>query len=136
VIDTRPSAGFDIEVAAAVSDLVLIPTRPAVFDLTAIGATIDIVKAKVAAAVVLNGVPAGRGAGEASVTVDARRALAAYDVTIAPVAIGLRAALAHALIDGSAVNEFEPDGKAALEITRLWKLVEAKLWDSDHRSAR
>jgi chromosome partitioning protein len=136
VIDTRPSAGFDIEVAAAVSDLVLIPTRPAVFDLTAIGATIDIVKAKVAAAVVLNGVPAGRGAGEASVTVDARRALAAYDVTIAPVAIGLRAALAHALIDGSAVNEFEPDGKAALEITRLWKLVEGKLWGSDHRSAR
>jgi chromosome partitioning protein len=119
-----------------VSDLVLIPTRPAVFDLTAIGATIDIVKAKVAAAVVLNGVPAGRGAGEASVTVDARRALAAYDVTIAPVAIGLRAALAHALIDGSAVNEFEPDGKAALEITRLWKLVEGKLWGSDHRSAR
>ena len=43
VIDTRPSAGADAAAAAALADLVLIPTRPAIFDLKAIGATVDIV---------------------------------------------------------------------------------------------
>ena len=75
VVDTRPSAGADAGTAAAVADLVLIPTRPAIFDLKAIGATVDIVaSAKVSAFIVLNGTPAGRGIGEASVTADARRA--------------------------------------------------------------
>ena len=34
VVDTRPSAGADAAAAAALADLVLIPTRPAIFDLT------------------------------------------------------------------------------------------------------
>src|ERR1700684_2122640 len=74
VIDTRPSAGADAATAAALADLVLIPTRPAIFDLKAIGATVEIVAAaRVPAFIVLNGTPAGRGPGEASATADARR---------------------------------------------------------------
>ena len=137
VIDTRPSAGADAAAAAALADLVLIPTRPAIFDLKAIGATVDIVAAaKVPAFIVLNGTPASRGFGEASTTADARRALADYDVPVAQVSIGLRAALAHALIDGRAVNEFDPSGKAALEMTKLWQLTEKNLWPRNPRSAR
>src|SRR3954470_13066472 len=129
VVDTRPSAGADAAAAAAVADLVLIPTRPAIFDLKAIGATVDIVaSAKVPAFIVLNGTPASRGIGEASVTADARRVLADYDIPVAPVAIGQRASLAHALVDGRAVNEFDPNGKAAAEMTRLWQLTEKTLW--------
>jgi len=52
------------------------------------------------------------------------------------VAIGLRAALAHALVDGRAVNEFDPAGKAALEMTQLWHFTEEHLWPKDRRSAR
>jgi hypothetical protein len=52
------------------------------------------------------------------------------------VSIGLRAALAHALVDGRAVNEFDPAGKAALEMTKLWQLTEEHLWPKDRRSAR
>jgi chromosome partitioning protein len=137
VIDTRPSAGVDAAAAAALADLVLIPTRPAIFDLKAIGATVDIVaSAKITAFIVLNGAPASRGFGEASTTADARRALADYGIPVAPVSIGLRAALAHALVDGLAVNEFDPAGKAAAEMNKLWQLTEKHLWPNAHRSAR
>jgi chromosome partitioning protein len=137
VVDTRPSAGADTAAAAALADLVLIPTRPAIFDLRAIAATVDIVAAaKVAAFVILNGTPAGRGRGEASATADARRVLGEYNVPVAPVAIGLRAALAHALVDGRAVNEFDPSGKAAAEMMKLWQLTEKRLWQAAPRSVR
>lgn len=138
VVDTRPSAGADASTAAALADLVLIPTRPSIFDLRAIGATVEIVAAaKVPAFIVLNGTPAGRGTKEASTTADARRALADYALPVAPVSIGLRAALAHALVDGRAVSEFDPTGKAALEMAQLWKLTETTLWPKNRRrSAR
>jgi chromosome partitioning protein len=136
VVDTRPSAGADAATAAALADMVFIPTRPAIFDLKAIGATVEIVAAaKVAAFIVLNGTPASRGFGEASTTADARRALLDYDIPVAPISIGLRAALAHALVDGRAVNEFDPTGKAALEMTKLWQLAERTLWPNDQPSA-
>ncbi len=88
VIDTRPSAGADAAAAAGLADLVLIPTRPAIFDLKAIGATVDIVAgAKIPTFIVLNGTPASRGFGESSTTTDARRALADYGVPVAPISI-------------------------------------------------
>ena len=138
VVDTRPSAGADTAAAAALADLVLIPTRPSIFDLRAIGATVEIVaRSRATAFIVLNTVPAPRGAGLASVTSDARRILAAeYAIPMAPVAIGQRVAMAHALIDGRAVNEFDPHGKAAREMSLLWQLVEAALWPKDLRLAR
>jgi chromosome partitioning protein len=137
VVDTRPSAGADAAAAAAVADLVLIPTRPAIFDLKAISATVDVVaSAKAPAFIVLNGTPAARGIGEASVTADARRALADYGISVAPISIGLRASLAHALVDGRAVNEFDPTGKAAAEMNKLWQLTEKTLWPSARHSTR
>jgi chromosome partitioning protein len=137
VVDTRPSAGADAAAAAAVADLVLIPTRPAIFDLKAISATVDVVaSAKAPAFIVLNGTPAPRGIGEASVTADARRALADYGISVAPISIGLRASLAHALVDGRAVNEFDPTGKAAAEMNKLWQLTEQTLWPSARHSTR
>jgi hypothetical protein len=63
-----------------------------------------------------------RGFGEASTTADAHRALSDYGIPVAPISIGLRAALAHALVDGRAVNEFDPAGKAAVEMNNLWQL--------------
>lgn len=135
VVDTRPSAGADTAAAAALADLVLIPTRPAIFDLRAIGATVEIVaKAKAPAFIVLNTVPAPRGLGLAAVTADARRVLAAeYAIPLASVAIGQRVALAHALNDGRAVTEFDPHGKAAREMSQLWKAVEKTLWPAAER---
>jgi chromosome partitioning protein len=129
VIDTRPSVERDTAEVARVADFALIPTRPSILDLRAIGATVDVVKAlDRRAAIILNACPAGRGAGEASVTTEARRGLAVYGLPIAPQAVTLRAALAHALIDGWAVTEFEPEGKASAELRRMWKWMEQALW--------
>src|ERR1700712_1906207 len=44
VVDTRPSVEADVAHVAALSDLVLIPTRPAIFDLRAILGTLEVVK--------------------------------------------------------------------------------------------
>jgi chromosome partitioning protein len=131
VVDTRPSVERDTAEVARVADFALIPTRPSILDLRAIGATVEVVKAiGRASAIILNACPAPRGAGEASVTVEARRGLLVYELPLVPLAVTGRAALAHALIDGRAVTEFEPDGKAAGELRRVWKWTEQVLWPS------
>lgn len=129
IIDTRPSVEADAAQVAALSDFVLIPTRPAILDLRAILATLDIVKGgHHRAGIVLNACQAARGGvGEASATNDARKALKAFGVPVAPATIVQRAALSHALVGGMAVSETEPDGKAAKEIRALWRFVEKEL---------
>ena len=129
LVDTAPHAAEDAQIVAHAVDLVVIPTRPAILDLRAIRATVEIVReAKVRAVIVLNSCPPARGIGEASVTAEARQVLATYKLPVCPVAITQRAALTYALNDGRAVTEYEPDGKAADELRRLWR------WISDEAS--
>ena len=103
----------------------VIPTRAAILDLRAIRATVESARrAKARSVVVLNAVPAGRGVAEASIVTEARRALAAYGLPLAPVVVTQRAALSHALNDGRAVTEFEPNGKASAELQTLWSWLD------------
>ena len=60
-------------------------------------------------------------------TKDARRALKAFGVPVAPVSIAQRAALSHALVGGQAVSETEPTSKASKELGALWRYVEKEL---------
>ena len=100
----------------------VIPTRPAILDLRAIRATVEIIsRAGARAVVVLNACPVARTVAEASIVTEARQALASYGLPLAPMAVAQRAALSYALNDGRAVSEFEPDGKAAKELRRLWE---------------
>jgi chromosome partitioning protein len=136
IIDSMPSVKSEIGSIARAADYVLIPCRPSILDLRAVGGTVELVKAaRVAAAIVLNAVPAARGVGEASVTVEARRALAQYGVPVLSIAIGQRAVLAHALAAGLAVEEYEPASRAAGEIRDLVRIVEKQLWQSAPISA-
>jgi chromosome partitioning protein len=132
VVDTRPSVEADTAEVARLADLVLIPTRPLIVDLRTIAATTEVLKAirlpPERAIIVLNQVRASPGFGENSLTTEARRELAIYGLPIAPVAIGYRAALADALIDGRAVTEFDPRSKGAEEIRKLFKITEDYLW--------
>jgi chromosome partitioning protein len=129
VVDTMPSVAADIASIARAADYVLIPCRPSILDLKAIGGTVAVVKdARTAAAIVLNAAPAPRGAGEASVTHEARSALRQYGLPILPLVVGQRAVLAHALAAGLAVEEFEPQSKAAAEIRLLARTMEERLW--------
>lgn len=129
IIDTRPSVEADAVQVAALSDYVLIPTRPAILDLRAILGTLDIVKGgRHRASIVLNACQAPRGGvGEASATSDARKALKAFGVPVAPVSVVQRAALSHALVGGMAVSETDPESKAAKEVRALWRYVEKEL---------
>jgi chromosome partitioning protein len=101
VIDTRPSVEGDTAEIARLADLVLLPVRPGILDLRAIGATGDVIQAvKARATIVLNAVPPSPGFDENGLTTEARRARQAYGLPVSSVAMGNRVALAHALIDG------------------------------------
>ena len=119
VIDTAPHTISGIDVIAAAVDYLLIPCRPSVFDLAAIESSVKIAKAaRKPAAFVLNAC-AARG----PEVEQAKEVLARHGYPVAPVTIGDRKAFARAILSGEAVTEFEPEGKAAHEITALWRWV-------------
>jgi chromosome partitioning protein len=118
IIDTAPHSDSAAAIAAQFADFVLMPCRPARFDLDAIASTAQIAKvAKTPAAVVINAAPRGRLAEEA------RAALEQQGISVLDLVIHQRAAYSHAVIDGRSVHEYEPDGKAAAEIDELYNLI-------------
>ncbi len=128
VIDTAPHSSEESGVCARLSDRVYIPTRPAILDLDAIGASTALVSGIGAAAtIILNGCPPPTLFGEPSIVKEARQALTVYGIPVCEIAISQRAALSHALIDGRAVCEFDAKGKAAREIDGLWRALRSEL---------
>lgn len=118
IIDTAPHSDSAAAVAAQLADLILIPCRPARFDLDAITTTVEIAKiAKTPAAVVINAAPRGKLAEEA------RGALQRQGITVMEPVLHQRAAYSHAVIDGRSVHEYEPEGKAAEEIDALYNHI-------------
>lgn len=119
IVDTAPHSDQAAAIAAQLADLVLIPCRPARFDLKAIGSTAKITNlAKTPAAVVINAAPRGKLAEEA------RAALRHQGITVIDPVLHHRASYSHAVIDGRSVHEYEPDGKAAAEIDELFACVQ------------
>jgi chromosome partitioning protein len=115
IIDTAPHSDSAAAIAAQYADLVLIPCRPARFDLDAIASTVQIATvAKKSAAVVINAAPRGK------LVEEARAALKRQGITVIDTVLHQRAAYGHAVIDGRSVHEYEPDGKAAAEIDELY----------------
>src|SRR5689334_5357566 len=109
VLDTAPNADQTASLAARIADLVLIPCRPAAFDLEAIETTLLLAKAADKPAyVVLNAVPPRSGIGK-----EAAEGLVRRGAKVAPRQISQRAAFTHSVIDGRTAQEFEPQGKAA-----------------------
>lgn len=115
-IDTPPAISNTTMAAVKVADIVLVPSRAAIFDLDTLSATLDLVRmGQREAVVVLNAVPS-RGPD----TEEAREVISNYGATVAPIALGHRAAFQHAGINGLGVVEYEPGGKAAYEIRELF----------------
>ncbi len=123
IIDTAPHSESAALAAARASDLILIPCRPAILDIRAIGTTTDLVQlAAKPAAVILNAVPP-RG----TLADEAEAAVEGYGFPVAPVRIGHRAALFHSLTLGRTAQEYEPRGKATLEIEGLYAWLAREL---------
>lgn len=123
VLDTAPHAAPEAARIARAAGLVVIPCRPTAFDLAAVEASVRIVKAiKVKAVLALSACPS-----RAPEVAEARQALAAYDLPVAPIEITERRAFARAIATGRAVTEFEADGKAAAEIRGLWAWMQQEM---------
>lgn len=119
IIDTAPHAEQSALAAARAADVVIIPCRPSIVDLRAIGSTIDICRiADTPGFVVLNQTPS-RG----SLADDAAEAIEGLEVEVAPIQIGQRIAYVHAVTKGQGVMEYEPSGKAAEEISTLYQFI-------------
>jgi chromosome partitioning protein len=128
VIDTPPAVTFETAKVASMVDLVLIPLRPGVLDLIAVGTTVEVVlSTKTPALLVLNACVPPREVGEAPTTIDARKALGSVGIPVADESLSQRMDYTRALNDGEAVNEFAPDSKAATEMERLWREVQRRL---------
>lgn len=105
--------------AASVSDYILIPTKTAVFDTKSMIQTIDLAKEKgIPYSILLNMLsPVGQE------TRDAERLVEQLNSKLCPVRLGNRKSYFRAQGTGLAVQEYEPGGKAAIEIKRLYKFI-------------
>lgn len=122
LIDTAPHSNADATVAAHVADFILIPCRPSTFDLRAITNSVQIARlSKKPFSVILNAAPRGKLAEET------RALLTGMKVPVMELVIHQYAAYTHAVIDGSSVHEYEPAGKAATEIDKLYSYVAHQL---------
>lgn len=123
VIDTAPHANDAARKAAEVADVVLVPARPDLIDLEAIGESLDAAeRANRPAFVVLNAVPPNHPSGD-----EAAASLAANGVQVCPVRVHRRQAFSNAYTEAEGVGEWEPGGKAAAEIEALWRWLCGRL---------
>lgn len=130
MVDTSPRANPEAALVARQADLVLIPVRPAAFDVAAIKPTVVIVKAaQVSATFVLSACPF-----RAPEIAEARAALVAHGLPVAPAMITDRRAFSRAVATGRAVTEFDSKGRAAEEIRALWAWVKEAIYDDNDRA--
>ena len=132
VLDTAPNADQTASLAARAADVVLIPCRPATFDLEAIETTLLLSRtANKPAYIVLNAVPPRSNIGR-----EATEGLVERGAQVAPHQLSHRAAFAHGVIDGRTAQEFEPEGKAADEVRALYAWLCGKVHMPTLRHAR
>src|SRR5690606_37911202 len=115
VIDTPPAITMAIQSVIAVSELVVIPTRPSPHDLRAAGATVELAERSGKPLIfAINGATP-----RARITTDAAVALSQHG-TVAPTIVHHRTDFAASMIDGRTVMEVNPKGASAREVGELW----------------
>jgi cellulose biosynthesis protein BcsQ len=123
-IDTPPTVAATVSDAIKAATLVVIPTRPTVFDLTAVRETIEICRgARKPYAVVVNAAPVKREDQEAPIVSEAREGLAKLRVPVWGGQITQRTNFSISLATGEGAREYDADSAAAAEIGRLWTAI-------------
>lgn len=128
VIDTPPSAQAIATVACQVADLVLIPTRPSLFDALGIRPTVDILKSingLEKAKAVITQVPTSPGGEERAKEAEEAIQTSFGIKTIA--AFGSRVAFVDSTSLGLGVVEYSPKSKAAEEVYALVNAMKGEL---------
>lgn len=120
LIDTPARSEQAALEAAKAAALVLVPCRPAIYDLETVATTAELVgyAGGRPLAVILNGVPP-RG----SKREQAEDVVRGLDLRVCPAAFGYRAAFNDAGALGLTAAEYDPDGKAAQEIKLVYEFV-------------
>ena len=116
IIDTPPHNSTAAANAINQADITLMPVRPSTFDLMAIQATFDLLGDNLGG-VIINAVPSGttiEGSAADFINSSGVRVLST---------VGQRIAFQHSANAGQGVVEYEPKGKAAEEITKIWKEI-------------
>lgn len=120
IVDTPPHTATTSAKAADAADMIVIPLRPARFDLDAVKSSVEIARlSRNRHLAVLSSVPHNSG----GLAREASDRLVEWGVPVFDGVITQRAAFVHALNDGSGVTEFEPGGKAAAEIKALYEKI-------------
>jgi chromosome partitioning protein len=124
-IDTPPTMSALITDAIRSATLVIIPTRPTVFDLTAVRETIDLCRSvRKPYAVVINAAPVKRDDQESPIVTEARGSLAKLRVPVWGGQISNRTNFSISLAAGEGAKEYDAESPAAAEIARLWNAIE------------
>ncbi len=116
IIDTAPHSETTALESARAANIVLIPCRPSLLDLRAISTSSDLAAlSKTPALAVLNAVPP-RG----TLADEAQKVITNYGLNVLPARLGQRSAFVHSITNGQSVLEYEPSGKASMEIRTLY----------------
>lgn len=121
-IDTPPAITASIKKVIAVSDIVVIPTRPSPHDLRAVAATVDMAEEnKKPMVFIINGASL-----RARITAQAAVALSQHG-RVSPINIHHRVDFASSMTDGRTVSEINPDCKSAQEMRETWLYIQKLL---------
>ncbi len=116
IIDTAPHSETAALESARAANVILIPCRPSLLDLRAINTSSDLAAlSKKPALAVLNAVPA-RG----TLADEAEKVIKSYGLKVLPARLGQRSAFVHSITNGQSVLEYEPSGKASMEVKSLY----------------
>jgi chromosome partitioning protein len=120
IIDTPARSEQAAMAAAKAADLVVIPCRPQIYDLETIPNTRELVRlaGDKPTLALLNAVPPHTSRQE-----QALEAIRGMQIDVCPVMLGNRSAFGDAAALGQTALEFDPRGKAALEITDAYKYI-------------
>lgn len=121
VIDTPPRAEQAALSAVRSASLVVIPCRPAIFDLDTVAVSLELVRAvggQVPVVAVVNGVPA---AGDEFA--QATAVLRGLGLTVCSTAFGQRKAFTQSGAVGQSAQEYAPTGKAADEVRAVYRFI-------------
>jgi len=121
-VDTPPTVNSDVGDLIALSELVVIPTRPSPHDLRSIGATIDLAErlGKPLVFVVNAAVANARITNETL-------ALLSRHGHLAPTVVHQRIAFASSMTDGRTVMELAPRSPGSEEIEGLWSYLHQRI---------
>jgi len=120
LIDTPPRAEQAALAAAKAADLILIPCRPAIYDLETVATTLELIRfaGDKPVAAILNGVPP-RGTKREQ----AEDVLRELGLQVCPASLGWRAAFSDAGAVGLTAQEYDPTSKSAIETKEVYKFV-------------